>query len=73
MDSARRDSLLTSQCQRPWHAVLTQLRSLLTGTEPVQIFVERTPSNIVPVHDETISVGVSASIEYAVAVRECRT
>jgi carbonic anhydrase len=42
--------------------------SLLTGTEPGQIFVERTPGNIVPIYDETASVGVSASIEYAVAV-----
>lgn len=42
--------------------------SLLTGTEPGQIFVERTPGNIVPVYDETASVGVSASIEYAVSV-----
>ena len=41
--------------------------SLLTGTEPGEIFVERTPGNIVPVYDETLSVGVSASIEYAVA------
>jgi carbonic anhydrase len=30
--------------------------------------VERTPGNIVPIFDETVSVGVSASIEYAVAV-----
>ena len=42
--------------------------SILTGTDPGQIFVERTPGNIVPVYDETVSVGVSASIEYAVAV-----
>ena len=42
--------------------------SLLTGTKPGQIFVERTPGNIVPIYDETASVGVSASIEYAVAV-----
>lgn len=42
--------------------------SLLTGTEPGQIFVERTPGNIVPIYDDTASVGVSASIEYAVAV-----
>ena len=41
--------------------------SLLTGTEPGQIFVERTPGNIVPVYDDTASVGVSASIEYAIA------
>jgi carbonic anhydrase len=44
--------------------------SLLTGTDPGQIFVERTPGNIVPVYDNTISVGVSASIEYAVAILE---
>jgi carbonic anhydrase len=42
--------------------------SLLTGTEPGEIFVERTPGNIVPVYDDEVSVGVSASIEYAVAV-----
>ena len=42
--------------------------SLLTGTGPGQIFVERTPGNIVPMYDQTASVGVSASIEYAVAV-----
>jgi carbonic anhydrase len=30
--------------------------------------VERTPGNIVPVYDNTVSVGVSASIEYAVAI-----
>ena len=42
--------------------------SLLSGTVPGQIFVERTPGNIVPIYNETIGVGVSASIEYAVAV-----
>ena len=42
--------------------------SLLTGTEPGEIFVERTPGNIVPIYDEADRVGVSASIEYAVAV-----
>jgi carbonic anhydrase len=42
--------------------------SLLTGTDPGQMFVERTPGNIVPVYDNTVSVGVSASIEYAVAI-----
>jgi carbonic anhydrase len=41
---------------------------LLTGTNPGDIFVERTPGNIVPVYDDAASVGVSASIEYAVAV-----
>lgn len=44
--------------------------SLLTGTEPGQIFVERTPGNIVPIYADSLSVGVSASIEYAVAVLE---
>ncbi len=44
--------------------------SLLTGTEPGEIFVERTPGNIVPIYDDSTSVGVSASIEYAVAVLE---
>ena len=42
--------------------------SLLTGTSPGQIFVERTPGNIVPVYEDAASVGVSASIEFAVAV-----
>jgi carbonic anhydrase len=42
--------------------------SLLTGTEPGQIFVERTPGNIVPIYADSVSVGVSASIEYAIAV-----
>ena len=41
---------------------------LLTGTEPGQIFVERTPGNIVPVYDDAAAVGVSASIEYAIAL-----
>jgi carbonic anhydrase len=41
---------------------------ILTGTDPGQIFVERTPGNIVPLYDETASVGVSASIEYAITV-----
>src|SRR5215813_9409341 len=40
--------------------------SLLTGTEPGQIFVERTPGNIVPIYDDAVRVGVSASIEYAI-------
>lgn len=40
---------------------------LLTGAEPGQIFVDRTPGNIVPIYEETLSVGVAASIEYAVA------
>ena len=42
--------------------------ALLTNTNPGRIFVERTPGNIVPVYDETASVGVSASIEYSIAV-----
>lgn len=42
--------------------------SLLTGSDPGQIFVERTPGNIVPIYDDSARVGVSASIEYAVAV-----
>ena len=42
--------------------------SLLTGTDPGELFVERTPGNIVPVYDVDVSVGVSASIEYAVEV-----
>ena len=44
----------------------------LTGTEPGQVFVERTPGNIVPTYDEFASVGVSASIEYAVSVLRVR-
>ncbi len=42
--------------------------SILTNTDPGRMFVERTPGNIVPVYDETASVGVSASIEYSIAV-----
>jgi carbonic anhydrase len=42
--------------------------SLLTGSAPGAIFVERTPGNIVPIYDDSGRVGVSASIEYAVAV-----
>ena len=42
--------------------------SALTGTDPGKMFVERTPGNIVPVYDETASVGVSASIEYSISV-----
>ncbi|MCU0245095.1 MAG: carbonic anhydrase [Bryobacter sp.] len=41
--------------------------SLITHTNPGELFVERNPGNIVPVYSEE-SVGVSASIEYAVAV-----
>ena len=40
---------------------------LITGTGPGDLFVERNPGNIVPVH-RRIAVGVSASIEYAVDV-----
>src|SRR5215831_12440203 len=42
--------------------------SSLTNTDPGKMFVERTPGNIVPIYDETASVGVSASIEYSIAV-----
>ena len=42
--------------------------SLLAGTEPGELFVERTPGNIGPVYDDDVNVGVSASIEYAVEV-----
>lgn len=40
--------------------------SLITQTGPGELFVERNPGNLVPVYSEE-SVGVSASIEYAVA------
>jgi carbonic anhydrase len=40
----------------------------LTSTEPGEIFVERTPGNIVPLYSDDAAVGVSASIEYAIAV-----
>src|SRR5262245_13424896 len=40
----------------------------ITGSQPGQLFVERTPGNIVPRYDDAASVGVSASIEYATAV-----
>jgi carbonic anhydrase len=42
--------------------------ALLTGSEPGEIFVGRTPGKIVPIYNEADRVGVSASIEYAVAV-----
>lgn len=42
--------------------------SALTSTEPGQIFVERTPGNIVPIYSDEVAVGVSASIEYSVVV-----
>jgi carbonic anhydrase len=41
--------------------------ALITQTGPGQLFVERNPGNLVPVYSEE-SVGVSASIEYAVSV-----
>ncbi len=41
--------------------------ALITQTGPSQLFVERNPGNLVPVYSEQ-SVGVSASIEYAVTV-----
>jgi len=40
--------------------------SLITHTGPGQLFVERNPGNLVPIYREE-AVGVSASIEYAVA------
>jgi carbonic anhydrase len=40
--------------------------SLITQTGPGELFVERNPGNLVPIYSEE-SVGVSASIEYAVA------
>lgn len=42
--------------------------SILTGTDPGRMFVERTPGNIVPIYDDAASVGVSASIEYSIAI-----
>jgi carbonic anhydrase len=41
----------------------------LCHTAPGEMFVERTPGNLVPVYDEA-AVGVSASIEYAVVALE---
>ena len=41
--------------------------ALITNTGPGQLFVERNPGNLVPIYSEE-AVGVSASIEYAVAV-----
>jgi len=40
--------------------------SLMTNTGPGELFIERNPGNLVPVYEES-SVGVSASIEYAIA------
>jgi carbonic anhydrase len=39
--------------------------SLITQTGPGELFVERNPGNLLPVYSEE-SVGVSASIEYAI-------
>jgi carbonic anhydrase len=41
--------------------------SLITQTGPGDLFVERNPGNLVPIYSEE-SVGVSASIEYAITV-----
>jgi carbonic anhydrase len=59
--------------QRPFALFLTCGDSridplLLTGANPGQLFVERTPGNIVPIYKDDVAVGVSASIEYAVTV-----
>src|SRR5262249_49200024 len=40
----------------------------LTSSAPGEIFVERTPGNIVPIYSQAAAVGVSASIEYSIAV-----
>lgn len=40
--------------------------STLTSTSPGEIFVERTPGNVVPIYSDAAAVGVSASIEYAI-------
>lgn len=40
--------------------------SLITQTGPGELFVERNPGNLVPIYSQE-AVGVSASIEYAVA------
>ncbi|MDQ6678980.1 MAG: carbonic anhydrase [Acidobacteriota bacterium] len=45
--------------------------ALLTQTEPGEVFTERNPGNLVPVHGEE-GGGVSASIEYAVSVLNVR-
>jgi carbonic anhydrase len=45
--------------------------ALITQTGPGQLFVERNPGNLVPIYSEA-SVGVSASIEYAVTVLKVR-
>ena len=41
--------------------------SALLNTSPGEIFVERTPGNVVPIYSDDVAVGVSASIEYSVA------
>ena len=46
--------------------------SLITHTGPGDLFIERNPGNIVPVYDPAVAVGVSASIEYAVAALHTR-
>ncbi len=38
----------------------------LTSTGPGEVFVERTPGNIVPIYSHAAAVGVSASIEYSI-------
>jgi carbonic anhydrase len=45
--------------------------ALITQTGPGQLFVERNPGNLVPIYSEE-SVGVSASIEYAVSALKVR-
>eukprot|EP01037_Dinobryon_pediforme_P005337 gene5337-5390_t len=46
--------------------------SLITHTGPGDLFIERNPGNIAPVYDPDVAVGVSASIEYAVAALGAR-
>jgi len=40
----------------------------LTSSDPGEVFVERTPGNVVPIYSDSAAVGVSASIEYSVVV-----
>lgn len=61
-----------AKAQRPSALFLTcadsrVVPSLITHTGPGELFVERNPGNLVPVYRDE-AVGVSASIEYAVAV-----
>lgn len=42
--------------------------NLITDTRPGELFTERNPGNIAPIYNKTSMGGVSASIEYAVAV-----